>query len=74
MADDRYKNDFDSYIQKAKENDVAVINVICSSKEELLYMIEKQKQYPNLDISFGYYPQGVENNPGRFRFSCFCLR
>jgi len=60
LADDRYKNDFDSYIQKAKENDVAVINVICSSKEELLYMIEKQKQYPNLDISFGYYPQGVE--------------
>ncbi|MGI6607603.1 MAG: TatD family hydrolase [Erysipelotrichaceae bacterium] len=60
LADDRYKDDFDSYMQKAEENDVAVINVICSSKEELLYMIEKQKQYPNLDISFGYYPQDAK--------------
>jgi len=61
LADGRYKNDFDSYMQRAKENDVAIINVICSSEEELMYMLKKQKQYPNLDISFGYYPQDAKS-------------
>ncbi len=61
LGDDRYKDDFNSYIQKAKENDVVIINVICSSKEELMYMLEKQKQFPNLDISFGFYPQDAKD-------------
>ena len=61
LGEDIYKDDFNSYIQKAKENDVAIINVICSSKEELMYMLEKQKQFPNLDISFGFYPQDAKD-------------
>ncbi len=61
LADDRYKDDFDGYMQAAKDNDVAIINVICSSKEELMYMLEKQRQYPNLDISFGFYPQDAND-------------
>lgn len=61
LGDDRYKEDFNGYIQKATENDVAIINVICSSKEELMYMLEKQKQYSNLDISFGFYPQDAKD-------------
>lgn len=61
LADDRYKENFDNYLQNAKENGVKIINVICSSKEELMYILEKQKQYPNLDISFGYYPQDAKN-------------
>lgn len=61
LADDRYKENFDNYLQNAKEMGVKIINVICSSKEELMYILEKQKQYPNLDISFGYYPQDVQN-------------
>ncbi|HPW53031.1 MAG TPA: TatD family hydrolase [Erysipelotrichaceae bacterium] len=60
LADERYRDDFDGYMQAAKENDVAIINVICSSEEELMYALEKQKQYSNLDISFGFYPQGAE--------------
>ncbi len=61
LGDDRYKDDFNGYMQKATENDVAIINVICSSKEELMYMLEKQKQFPNLDISFGFYPQDAKD-------------
>ncbi len=74
LADDRYKENFDNYLQNAKENGVKIINVICSSKEELMYILEKQKQYPNLDISFGYYPQDAKNiNNKDLEFLVFAL-
>ncbi len=56
-----YDQNFDTFMKRAKENNVGRHNFICLNKEDYLYSLEKQKQYSNIDISFGYFPEDAQN-------------
>ena len=61
INEERYKKDFDNFLSIAKQNNVLRNNVICLNKEEYLYTLQKQQQYPFLDISFGYFPEDADH-------------
>jgi len=59
MNDECYRNDFESYMDNAMKNEVVRTNVICMNREDLLYTQILKMSHQNLDISFGYYPEDV---------------
>lgn len=56
MNDKRFLENYDDYILRAKENNVLRSNVVCLNKQELETSFALKDKYPNLDISFGYFP------------------
>lgn len=60
MNDEMYKADFAQYMQRAAFNNVGRALVICMNKSDLEYTFELQKQYPCLDIAFGYHPEDAD--------------
>ena len=61
MNEDVYRSDFDLYMQAARDNNVLRSNVICMNRADLEYTRELKKKYPNLDITFGYFPEDTEH-------------
>ena len=61
LLDDVFRNDFDTYIEKAKEYNVGKILCICMNEEELEYGFEVQRKYPMIDLAFGYHPSDVRD-------------
>jgi TatD DNase family protein len=60
MNDKRFLENFDEYMLRAKENNVLRSNLVCLNKEDLETSFALKERYPNLDISFGYFPQDCE--------------
>lgn len=60
MNDKRFLENFDEYMLRAKENNVLRSNVVCLNKQELETSFALKENYPNLDISFGYFPSDCD--------------
>ncbi len=61
MNEELYRQDFDDYMQAARENNVLASNVICMHRQELEYTLGLKEKYPNLDITFGYFPEDLQH-------------
>lgn len=59
MIFDEFKDDFDSYIQRAFEANVKRIMCVCLNKEQLEYGYTLKEKYPFLDLAIGYYPLDI---------------
>lgn len=59
MIFDEFKDDFDSYIQRALEANVKRIMCVCLNVEQLKYGYILQEKYPFLDLAIGYYPLDI---------------
>ncbi len=57
MNDKIFYEDFDTYMQRAQENNVLISNLVCLNKQDLQVSYLLKERYPNLDISFGYFPE-----------------
>ena len=57
MNDEIYRETLDEYMQRALSYNVQRIMVICMNRSDLEYTFEMQKQYPFIDIAFGYHPE-----------------
>ena len=60
MNDDIYYENFDEYMIKAQKNNVLISNLVCLNKKDLERSFELHEKYPQLDISFGYFPEDCE--------------
>lgn len=56
---DEFKENFDSYIQRAFEANVRRIMCVCLNVEQLKYGFELKEKYPFLDLAVGYYPLDI---------------
>ena len=56
MTDACYQEDFDAYMQRAKEANVGRVLVVCLNIEELHRAYILKEQYPFLDVAVGFYP------------------
>ena len=61
MNEDVYRDSFDEYMKNSRDNGVLRNNVICMHKEEYLYTKELKERYPQLDITFGYFPEDLQH-------------
>ncbi|MBR0385097.1 MAG: TatD family hydrolase [Erysipelotrichaceae bacterium] len=57
MNDEVYRDDLDSYMQRAWDSNVRKCLVICMNRPDLEYTFDMQKKYPWIDIAFGYHPE-----------------
>ena len=62
MNEECYRENFDEYMARAKENNVQISNVVCLNKEDYLYSCQLKERYPQLDISFGYFPEDLHHD------------
>lgn len=60
MNDKIYYENFDEYMIKAQKNNVLISNLVCLNKKDLERNFELHEKYPQLDISFGYFPEDCE--------------
>ena len=60
MNDGIYKEELDSYMQRALEFDVRKSLFICMNREDLEYTFDLQKKYPWIDIAYGYHPEDAD--------------
>lgn len=60
MNDGVYRDKIKEYFDRAVELNVKKSLVICMNKEDLLYTFELQKQFPQIDIAFGYHPEDAD--------------
>ena len=56
---DEFKDNFDSYIQRAFEQNVRRMMVVCLNIEQLQRAYELKEQYSFFDIAIGYFPLDV---------------
>lgn len=56
MNDDVFKDEFETYYQKAVDNNVLLSNLICLNKQDYLRSKEIKKLHPSFDISVGFFP------------------
>lgn len=61
MCEEIYREQFDQYIQNAKENQVGKANLICLNKKDLQRALQIQQEYPWFDISCGFFPEDAKN-------------
>ena len=59
MIFDEFKEDFDTYIQRALDANVRRIMCVCLNVEQLRYGYTLQEKYPFLDLAIGYYPLDI---------------
>ena len=61
MNDEAYRQDFDLYMWQAQENSVLCSNVVCLNRADREYTRQLKERYPNLDITFGWFPEDVQH-------------
>ncbi|MBQ6655550.1 MAG: TatD family hydrolase [Erysipelotrichaceae bacterium] len=61
MNEEVYCEDFDGYMKLAGANNVRVSNIVCLNREDFEYTKQLKERYPNLDITFGYFPEDVHH-------------
>ena len=57
MNDEIYRRDFSEYMKRALKMNVCRSLVVCMNREDLEWTFDIQKQFPHLDIAFGYHPE-----------------
>lgn len=56
---DDFKDNFDEYIQRALDQNVRRMMVVCLNVEQLKYGFELKEKYPFFDLAIGYYPLDI---------------
>ena len=60
MNDEIYRDNLAEYMQRASDYGVGKSLFICMNRADLEYTFELKKQYPDIDIAFGYHPEDAE--------------
>lgn len=61
MLEDVFQENFDEYMQRAKEYGVERVMCVCLNLKELERGFELKAKYPQLDLAVGYYPSDIPN-------------
>lgn len=60
MNDEIYKEELDSYMQRAWDFNVRKSLFICMNRKDLEYTFELKEKYPYIDIAYGYHPEDAD--------------